>query len=245
MRIGGRIVAVATMAQPNVARNNALTARIDRLAADWILGHQTREIETETDLAEFCERVQSLCAEVDSGILWRKTTWNLFDVLGRSRKEDAHSYVIAWLMNPAKPHGFQDAFLKAFFEKAFSTTAPAGTLECRVAVKKRIDRGEVDIEVKGPRWWLVVENKIDCEEDPGQTERYAAYYKRFARLRESFFPVFLSREGKPPESRDFVPMSYRDLRQVLESVCESVRPTPEAEQLVRDLVQHILRDLEN
>jgi hypothetical protein len=233
------------MARPNVGRNNALTARIDRLAADWILGQQTHEIATETDLSGFCERVQSLCAEVDSGILWRNTAWNLFDVFGRFRKEDAHSYVIAWLMNPANPHGLRDAFLKAFFKKAFGTAAPAGTLECRVAVKKRIDRGEVDIEVKGPRWWLVVENKIDSEEDQGQTERYAAYYKQFARLGESLFPVFLTREGKPPESRDFAPMSYRDLRHVLESVCESVRPTPEAEQLVRDLVQHILRDLEN
>jgi hypothetical protein len=233
------------MARPNVGRNNTLTARIDRLAADWLLCQQAREVATETDVSGFCERVQSLCAEVDSGILWRNTAWNLFDVFGRFRKEDAHSYVIAWLMNPANPHGLQDAFLKAFFKKAFGTAAPAGTLGCRVAVKKRIDGGEVDIEVKGPRWWLVVENKIDSEEDQGQTERYAAYYKRFARLRESFFPVFLTREGKPPESRDFAPMSYRDLRQVLESVCESVRPTPEAEQLVRDLVQHILRDLEN
>jgi len=239
------MILVVIMAQSRVARDTALAARIDRLAADWTLGQQTREAATATDLADFCQRVQSLCAEVDSGILWRKTNWNLFDVLGRSRKEDAHSYVIAWLMNPANPHGLQDAFLKAFFKKAFPTAAPTGTLECRVAVKKRIASGEVDIEVKGPRWWLVVENKIDCGEDRGQTEKYAAYYERFAKLRERFFPVFLSREGKRPESRDFAPMSYRDLRKVLESVCESVRPAPEAEQLVRDLVQHILCDLEN
>ena len=80
---------------------------------------------------------------------------------------------------------------------------------------------------------------------PGPAEKYAAYYKRFARLRKTFFPVFLSREGGRPESRDFAAMSYRDLRDALESACESVPPSPEVEQLVRHLVQHILCDLES
>lgn len=233
------------MVESRRAKDNALAARIDRLAADWILEQQSREVALETDRDDFCARAQSLFEQVGSDSLWRNTEWNLFDVLGRPRKEDAHTHAIAWLMNPANPHGLKDAFLRAFFVKAFGLPAPAGTLECRVTPKKRIPIGEVDIEVKGPRWWLVVENKIDCEEGQGQTEKYAAYYRRFAKLRGRFFPVFLSPGGKRPESHDFVPMSYRDLREVLESVCESVRPTPEVERLVRDLVQHILRDLED
>jgi hypothetical protein len=233
-----------TMAQSGVARHNSRAARIDQLAADWASGRQKREVAAEKDRANFCERAQSLFDDV-SGMLWRNTSWNVFDVLGRPRLEDAHTRVIAWLMNPTNPHGFQDAFLRAFFKKAFPTAEPAGTLECRVAVKKRIDSGEVDIEVKGPRWWLVVENKIDCEEDQGQTEKYAAYYKRFARLGEGFFPVFLSRGGRRPESPDFATMSYHDLGDVLESVRESVRPAPEAEQLVQHFVQHIICDLES
>ena len=235
---------VAAMTQSNVARNNALMARIDRLADDWILGRQTREVAAEAELAGFCERLQSFAPKSTRAFSGgtRPGTFSMF--WGDIGREDAHSNVIAWLMNPANPHGLQDAFLKAFFEKAFHTAAPAGTLQCRVAVKKPIDRGEVDIEVKGPRWWLVVENKIDCEEDPGQTEKYAAYYKRFASSGKSFSRLSEPRR-KTPESRDFAPMSYRDLRGVLESVCESVPPTPEAEQLVRDFVQHILRDLEN
>jgi len=232
------------MAQSRAARENALSARIDRLAADWILGQQTAEVAAETDLVGFCERVQSLCADVDSGIHWQNTDWNLFELFRRQRKEDDHTRAIAWLMRPTAPHGLKDAFLKAFFEKAFGIPAPAGTLECRVAEKKRIAIGEVDIEVKGPRWWLIVENKIDDDEGPGQTKKYAAYYKQLARPGETFF-VFLSPEGKRPESRDFEPMSYRELREALESACESVPPAPEAELLVRHLVQHILLELEN
>jgi hypothetical protein len=231
------------MAQSRVTRHSELSARIDRLAGDWNSGQQAREVAVETRLADFCERAQSLFDDV-SGALWRSTSWNLFDVLGRPRLEDAHSRMIAWLMNPSNPHGLRDGFLKAFFDKAFEAfhiTVPAGTLECRVTVKKKIDSGEVDIEVKGPSWWLIVENKIDCVEEHGQTRKYAAHYEQFAKLRETFFPVFLSREGKRPESRDFAPMSYRDLRDVL----ESVRPAPLAEPLVQHFVEHILCDLES
>jgi hypothetical protein len=231
-----------TMAKSHVARVNAFTARIDRLAADWILAKQTREGATEADVAGFCERVQTLCADVESGVGWRNTNWNFFEFLHLKRKEDPHTRLIARLMSPTEPHGLKDAFLKAFFEKAFGRPAPAGTLECRVTVKKRIDGGEVDIEVKGPQWRLIVENKIDSEEAEGQTEKYARYYERLAGSGKTFF-VFLSPEGKRPESRDFKPMSYRDLREALESACESVHPAPEADPFVRHLVQNIL-DLE-
>ncbi|HTX33567.1 MAG TPA: PD-(D/E)XK nuclease family protein [Bryobacteraceae bacterium] len=214
-------------------------ARIERLASDWNSGRQAREVAAEADRDRFCERAQCLFDDV-SGVLWRSTSWDPFDVLGRPRLEDAHSRMIAWLMNPTKPHGLKDGFLRAFFEKAFHVAMPAGGLESRVTVKKRIGSGEVDIEVKGPGWWLIVENKIDAKEDLGQTRKYAAHYERFAKLRERFFPVFLSREGKRPESSDFATMSYRDLRDVL----ESVRPAPEAEQFVQQFIQHILCHLE-
>jgi len=159
--------------------------------------------------------------------------------------EDAHTHAIAWFLRPTSPHGLKDAFLKALFKKAFHIDAPLGTLECHVAVKKRIETGEVDIEVKGPRWWLIVENKVDAEEDQGQTEKYAAYYEWFSKLNETFCPLFLSLDGTRPKSRDFAWMSYRDLREVLESVIESVPPAPEAEQLARHFIEHIRRELES
>ncbi len=194
-------------------------------------------------MAAFCEGVQTLYSDIDSGTNWLDTDWNYLQILGRPRLEDTHTNLIAWLMRPAAQHGLGDAFLKAFFGKALGIPAPAGTLKCRVTVKKRIDGGEVDIEVKGQRWWLIVENKIDSEEHEGQTEKYATYYERFARLGENLFLVFLSPARVPPESRDFTPMTYRDLREALESACELVHPAPEAEPLVRHLVQNI-RDLE-
>ena len=100
LRYNGTVI---TMAQSKVARNNALTARIDQLTADWMLSQQTREVASEGDLAGFFEPAESLCAEIDLGTLWRNTAWNLFEVLGRPRLEDAHSSVIAWLWS-RRPH---------------------------------------------------------------------------------------------------------------------------------------------
>lgn len=226
------------MAQSRITGDNSFTLRVNQLASDWNVSQLERE-------AEFCKGVESLCADPDVGILRRTPGFNLFDVLGRQR-EDNYSHLIARLMDPSGPHGFKDLFLKAFFEKAFPGTALASTVGCRVTPKRKIDKGEVDIEVMGPEWCLIVENKIGCEEGQGQTEKYAAYYKQeqFAEIRKPFF-VFLSPDGRPPKSPFFVPMSYSGLREVLESVRDSVRPARKAEQLVEDLIQHIRYELEN
>jgi hypothetical protein len=36
---------------------------------------------------------------------WRNTRLNVFDVLGRTRRERAHSSFLAWLLDPAEAHG--------------------------------------------------------------------------------------------------------------------------------------------
>lgn len=105
-----------TMAQSGVARHNSRAARIDQLAADWASGRQKREVAAEKDRANFCERAQSLFDDV-SGMLWRNTSWNVFDVLGRPRLEDAHTRVIAWLMNPTKSSRFPGRVPKSFLQE--------------------------------------------------------------------------------------------------------------------------------
>jgi hypothetical protein len=116
----------------------AFVAQFDRMVADWTSTRQKRGAVENAERGAFCERAQSLFDEVRSGIRWRSTAWNFFEVSGRQRQEDAHSHMIAWLMDPAKPHGLRDTFLQAFFERVFGKPAPLGTLECRVRAKKKI-----------------------------------------------------------------------------------------------------------
>lgn len=106
---------VIAMARTKIAETSAFTGRVDRLAMDWALRQETCRIAEQSALADFVARAESLCAEVDSGVLWRNTDWNIFEVLGRPRLEDAYSSVIGWLMNPTAPHGLRDAFLNEFF----------------------------------------------------------------------------------------------------------------------------------
>ena len=116
---------------------------------------------------------------------------------------------------------------------------PGSTKPCQVTQKKRIVSGEVDIEVAGSDWWLVIENKIDAAEAEGQTEKYADCHS-FAGKR--FFAVFLTRDGRRAQSRKFRSMSYRTLREVLEEVSPALR----TEQfMVRNIIDQILYQLES
>src|SRR5215472_9614423 len=135
------------MPRINIRKHDQFVVRVDRLAADWASFKQRRDAAKEAYCAAFCERVQALFNDVRSGVQWQNTAWNFFEVSGRQRQEDAYTRTIAWLMDPAGAHGLRDTFLRAFLEKA-GKLVPAGTLECRVTVKRRIPgSGEVDIEV--------------------------------------------------------------------------------------------------
>ena len=48
-------------------------------------------------------------------------TFNPIKILTKGSKEELHSKVLSWLLNPSENHNFGDAFLKLFFEEIFST----------------------------------------------------------------------------------------------------------------------------
>ncbi len=48
-------------------------------------------------------------------------TFNPIKILTKGTKEELHSKVLAWLLDPNENHNFGDAFLKLFFEEIFST----------------------------------------------------------------------------------------------------------------------------
>src|SRR5271154_4267003 len=64
------------------------------------------------------QRLLHAVEEAKTNGQWRKTQFNLFDVLGRTRLELAHSSFLAWLFDPLESHGFDDAFLRAFMLKS-------------------------------------------------------------------------------------------------------------------------------
>ncbi|MCX9009858.1 MAG: PD-(D/E)XK nuclease family protein [Candidatus Methanoperedens sp.] len=170
--------------------------------------------------------------------LWRKTYFNLFDILGYQRLEMVHSNVLAWLLNPEEAHGLGDKFLRAFFYKVFNKKEIPNNFSIKVHREKWEGGYPIDIVVEGKNWWLVIENKIDSDEQENQTKRYATKYKCKGKLGENVFLVLLSPTGWQPESHDFTPVSYRTIRELL----ETLQFQSDSDVLIRHFIDHIILD---
>jgi len=188
--------------------------------------------------------IRSLLREVSARIEshhWHTTGWNVFDILGRVRLEDAHSDTLAWLFKPWEAHGLGDQFLQEFAYRATGKRLPNGRVR-EVEARKNIGptTGIIDIEVQGDGWVLAVENKVNCAESPGQTEDYWEHYGRVERAGTAVFCVFLTPDGRPAQAQQFRPMSYRALREIL----DRMPWVSDAGQIIPWFADHIRNDLE-
>jgi hypothetical protein len=172
--------------------------------------------------------------------VWRKTYFNLFETFGYHRLEEAHSNILAWLLNPEESHGIGDIFLRDFIKTVFNPKELPVYHPVNIMREKQEGSDRPDIIVQGKNWWLVIENKIDSREQEDQTKRYADKYKCRGKLRENIFLAFLSPSGWQPESCDFTPVSYRTIRQLL----ENMQFQGDSNILIRHFVDHIFLDLE-
>lgn len=202
-------------------------------------------VEAADTLARNAPQVRAMLQTVNeriAGGAWHTTGWNVFDVLGRVRLEDAHSDTLAWLLAPWEAHGLGDNFLHKFVESAWGNELPNGRVYDSVTRKKLgSDAGIIDIEVLGDGWVLAVENKIDAGESPGQTEGYAKHYRRLEKSGVVVRGVFLTPSGSEAEASDvFRPMNYSTLREILYQ-CEG---SGDAMRLVRWFADSIRHHLE-
>jgi len=170
--------------------------------------------------------------------VWRKTYFNLFEILGNQWYEDPHSNLLAWLLNPEETHGLGNVFLEKFIEKISDIKLPFDQIKVVRENQKGGDRP--DIEVKGNNWWLIIENKINSSENNSQTLRYAKRWGKKGKIDENVFLVYLSPYGKAPLSSDFHPVSYRKIRELL----ESMQFHGDSDFLIRNFINHIFIDLE-
>ena len=170
-------------------------------------------------LPEAKAMLEAVSAHVDRGQCYVRG-WNVFDVLGRVRIEDAHSDMLAWLLSPWEAHGLGAGFLQEFAKVATGRSLPNYRVRA-VETRKKINRNgdKIDIEVQGDRWVLAVENKIDHVEGIDQTQRYADHYELVCKMGVEFFGVFLTLSGEDAKAASyFHPMSYGKLRQLLDQL---------------------------
>jgi hypothetical protein len=85
----------------------------------------------------------------------------LFSLGGRAYFENPASDLLAFFLKPDAEHGFKSLFLQAFIECI--QFDPSFLVMAGVTVSREVetaDGGRIDIEVIGPDWVLLIENKV-------------------------------------------------------------------------------------
>ena len=140
----------------------------------------------------FFERIESIRKQEQEE--WQRALsegarFNVFKVLRLSRSEvKLHSAFLAELLNPKGEHGMGDAPLKAFLDTVCGKDGFVfDTGSATVRVEKSIGRidenydtgGQIDILVQSGDKAIIIENKIDAQDQYKQLVRYDNYARTF------------------------------------------------------------------
>jgi len=156
--------------------------------------------------------------------------FNIFEAIGVVRQELRHSNFLAFLLDSSRNSGLGQAFLKRFLQKAISNS-----INSELSITP-IDLDSWDLhDVIVQREWqsidilileetiklaIIIENKLDSAESPGQLKRYHETVKKQ-------FPdykvvcLYLTPEGDIPSNEDYIPVSYQLVCEVVETLIET------------------------
>ena len=153
--------------------------------------------------------------------------FNVFEALGAVRQELRHSDFLAFLFDPNQNHNLGDAFLKRFLKRALSAPgisdipfSPIDLDACDLhdtAVYREWHNIDILIVAEEAELAIILENKIDSGESPGQLGRYyETVTKHFPRFKLICF--YLTPDGGIPTNDDYIPISYGLVASVTESI---------------------------
>jgi hypothetical protein len=179
---------------------------------------------------------------------WTRGRDDLLGVLGLHRDEVRHSRAIAWLLDPSAHHGLGTRVLAGLLATLFPDDAspPAALALARPRCEVPLLDGRLDIVVDAPGLHLVIENKVDAPEGPGQCE----YYERHIQRPDARF-VLLSPDGREARTAEpgvrsgFRPLRYATLARLLDDALRSgpanARGRAAAEEYLRTLKREFCR----
>lgn len=148
--------------------------------------------------------------------------FNVFEALGVRRQELRHSDFLSYLLDPSRPHGLGDEFLRDFLISALEEQLNPDIFsginirlenlnEARVYREKYF----IDIVIELPgKWVVLIENKIGAGERKNQLDDY----KKVAREKFSGLPmrmIFLTPDAREPSDDDWLSLSYRDVYKLI------------------------------
>ncbi len=141
-------------------------------------------------------------------------TFNVFRVLKVEKAEIRHSNVLAWLLDPAESHGLRDVFLRRILSNiligrgAEIEELSAAQIELMefsdIEVRREWKRIDLLVIDRKNKLILLIENKIDAGETPGQLRNYRKAVRHEFPAPFKLVPIFLTLEGEPCEDDEAV-----------------------------------------
>ncbi len=197
-----------------------------------------------SDFAAFEQRIGSFCP---------------FEAIGMVRQEIKHSHFLAYLLNPARPHGFGTEILQKFMGIVFQNCSEPGSLNPLALHFLNLDqaivsteRWDIDLLIELPPARehggviIAVELKIDAKESPGQLEKYQNRVEAEFPDQDHYF-VFLTRDGDEPSKEIYTPLDLSVIVEMLEVFAENETKSAASDFLMaytRMIRKHILTDQE-
>ncbi len=163
---------------------------------------------------------------------------NIFDILGFSKKEIRHSFMLVWFMDPKGNHGLGDGFLRRSIER---TTQDRLSDYNSFEAKREVNNIDLLAVSKKEKYVFCIENKIKAPEHDDQLNRYKndleATYPDYKKVL-----VFLSPTGKEPsDPENWIVMGYREILEILEETVQEKELKPDADLLIRNYMDTIRR----
>jgi hypothetical protein len=176
-------------------------------------------------------------------------SFNLFDVASLGHREEVHTRLLSFLLDPRREHGLGDVFARTFTAAALGEAQRwegKGFIVYREwpfsdsAGRGRIDLLLVDYDACRA---LIIENKIRSGEHGDQLSRYwQAIQQRFGHL--ALTGIFLSIAGSQPSDSRYTAVNYKEVCAICEGFLTNAQLAllPETRDLLGHYVQLLRRD---
>ena len=180
--------------------------------------------------------------------------FNIFEAIGMQKQEVRHSTFLAFLLDPQQPHGLGDDFLKKFLQRALLRTSNVATPINAVSLHLMdlddtlVERERSNIDVllvnEAAQLTVIIENKVDTGEHDNQLERYFQIIQR-QYPGWDILALYLTIDGSLPSHSHYLPLSYADVANVVESLVVSRETVlgPDVRTLMHHYVQMLRRNL--
>ena len=203
---------------------------------------------TRTLVAEWREAMREMRRQHDrlvSNGLWLTGPSDFLDIVDLARHENTHSRMLEWLLKPTARHGLGCGLVERLVEHCTGEPVSGPLAVRKVAFSEWRNDREADLVVWGRNFTLVIENKVDASEQPGQCDDL---YENFKNENAPLF-LFLTPDGRKPRTattrrsqRAFRTLSWSDVRAMLETALIESRPATGVAPAV-DVVKNYLRTL--